>query len=892
MKKLYLLDASGYLYRSYFAIRNITNARGESTNALFGFIRSLLKLRKDFHPEYLVAVFDGPSSIQHREAMYVDYKAHRKAMPADLSYQIKWAQQACELMGIPYLAVTGVEADDTMGTIAVWAAQQGDSAYLCTSDKDLYQLVNDHIFILNTFKENQILGAKEVVEAFGVTPKQMVDYLAITGDASDNVPGLPGFGPKTASALLQEFGTLDHILENPEVVSGKKKEILIQHADQARLSRKLVTIHPDVPFTKDWAFFKIQQPDLKPLKEFYASMNFTSLIRELEMQQQPGIPPTQVVSDNKPVEYHLVDDPASLTALFKHLKSSQEVAVSVVASDPLPFRAELIGIAFSTNSHLGWYIPTNGKLGLDNVLSGLKDLFESKTVGFFGHNIKFDMQVLLNYGVAINRLVFDTMLASYLLNSHHRQHSLDHLMLERCGKLKMPMSDILGKGKTAITMLAVPLEQMSSCACEAADYSFRLKELLEPQLKERNLLPLMMDLELPLVPVLTNMERHGIYVDIPYLTHMSHDIQEMIHGLEQEIYELAGENFNINSPKQLSEILFTKMGIKPPKKTATGLSTSAEVLEVLRHDYPLAGKIVEYRTLEKLRSTYIDSLPLEVNPKTHRIHCTFNQSVAATGRLSCQDPNLQNIPIRNTIGRKIRGAFRPEKPDWSFLAADYSQIELRLLAHLSEDPLLIQAFERGEDIHASTASYVFNLPLDQVTKEIRNSAKAVNFGVIYGQQAYGLSQVLGIPVHEAATFIDTYFQRFKRVKEFVEECKEMARQTGRAVTYTGRERLIPEIHSKNMQIRAAAERLAINTPLQGTAADLIKIAMLRLDAQLKKDIYRSYAILQIHDELIFEVPDEEVPAMEKLVRDTMQGVLKLKVPLIVDVVIGKNWSEC
>lgn len=894
MKKLYLLDASGYLYRSYFAIRNITNARGESTNALFGFIRSLLKLRKDFHPEYLVAVFDGPSSIQHREAMYVDYKAHRKAMPADLAYQIKWAQQVCELMGIPYLAVSGVEADDTMGTIALWAGQQGNSAYLCTSDKDLYQLVNDHIFILNTFKENQILGAKEVEDAFGVTPKQMVDYLAITGDASDNVPGLPGFGPKTAAALLQEFGTLDHLLAHPEVVSGKKQEVLIQQADQARLSRKLVTIHSDVPFTKDWSFFKIQQPDLKPLKDFYASMNFTSLIRELEQQQQQlGIPPTPVAVDNKPVQYHLVDDPAAFTHLLKQLKASQEVAVSVVASSEThPIRAELIGIAFSTGSHLGWYIPTNGKLGFDNVLQGLRSLFENKTVGFFGQNIKFDMQVLQNYGITINHVSFDTMLASYLLNSHQRQHSLDHLMLERCGKLKMPLSDLLGKGKSAISVTEVPGEQMSLCACEVVDYTFRLKEMLQPQLEERHMVPLMMDLELPLVPVLAKMERHGIYVDIPYLHRMSHDIQQMIRGLEQEIYALAGETFNINSPKQLSEILFTKMGIRPPKKTATGLSTSAEVLESLRHEHPLAGKVVEYRTLEKLRSTYIDSLPLEVNPKTHRIHCTFNQSVAATGRLSCQDPNLQNIPIRSPIGRKIRGAFRAEKPGWSFLAADYSQIELRLLAHLSEDPLLIEAFERGEDIHATTAAYVFNLPLDQVTKDIRNSAKAVNFGVIYGQQAYGLSQVLGIDMKEASAFIETYFHRFKRVKEYIEECKEKARQTGRAVTYTGRERLIPEIHSKNAQIRAAAERLAINTPLQGTAADLIKIAMLRIDAQLRQGGYRSYAILQIHDELIFEVPDEEIPAMQKLVRDAMQGVLKLKVPLIVDVMIGKNWSEC
>lgn len=893
MKTLYIVDASGYLYRSYFAIRNITNSKGESTNALFGFLRSVMKLRKDFNPDHLVCIFDGPHSGKTRETIYSDYKAHRAETPKDLGYQIDWARKACELMGIPYLVVPEVEADDTMGSVAVWAAEHGITVYLCTSDKDLYQFVNDKILILNTFKENQILGPKEVEDNFGVPPEKMIDLLAMMGDTSDNVPGLPGIGPKTAAALLKEHGTLDYILDHPEVVSGKKRETIEQFADQARLSRKLVTIDTEVDFPKKFDFFAIKPFELDPLKKFYAEMNFNTLIRELD-QQQPiaeGIKHAKHVHDEVPSSYTLVDDEQALSEFLKQIISHKEIAVSTLGTQLKPFKSDLVGISLSVAPRQAWYIPTNGHLGLQKVLKALKGIFENPQIQFFGHNIKYDIHLLGHHGITIANVAFDSMLASYLLNSHSRQHTLDHLMLDLMGKVRKLRTDILGKGKSAILIENLPPKHIYEYCCEAADYTYQLKVFLEPQLKERKLYPLLMDLELPLIGVLAKMERHGIYLDIPYLDKMSKEILHLISHLEHDIYKLAGEKFNINSPKQLSEILFTKMGIKAPKKTATGLSTNADVLESLAAKYPIASKLMEYRTLEKLRSTYIDTLPMEVDTKTHRIHCTFNQSVAATGRLSCQDPNLQNIPIRSEIGRKIRGAFRPAKSDWSYLAADYSQIELRLLAHLSEDPHLIKAFKNGEDIHASTAAHIFGIPLDQVTKEMRYSAKAVNFGVIYGQQAFGLSQELGIEVKQAAEFIQAYFHQYKRVKEFVEETKELARKTGRAVTYTGRERLIPEIHSKNGILRSAAERLAINTPLQGTAADLIKMAMLEIDQKLKKK-YHGYMILQIHDELIFEVPDEEISEMKALVRETMEGVMKLKIPLVVDVIVGKNWSEC
>jgi DNA polymerase-1 len=890
---LYVLDASGYLYRSYFAIRNMTNAKGESTNALFGFLRSLQKLRKDFSPRYLVAVFDGPRSIHRRVQMYSEYKAHRAAMPADLRYQISWAQQACQLMHIPFLAIPDVEADDTMGTIAQRDDKKWDHVYLCTSDKDLSQLVNEKISVLNTFKENQILGPVEIEQTFGVPPEKMVDFLAMVGDTSDNIPGLPGVGPKTAASWLKEFGSLDKILAHPEKLPAKKAEMISQNRELVQLSRALVTVHTDVEVPSEKEFFAIGQGDFELLKTFYASMNFHSLIREMEgsislSTKKESVQKEEVIS----AQYHLVDDSESLEALLALLKNQHKIYLSIQGNDPQPLKSECIGIALCIDETHAWYLPARGHLGLKEILENLKIFFEEERISWCGHNIKYDLQILATHGIFLKNVGFDTMLASYLLSSHTRQHTLDHLMLEYYGVVTQTLEEVTGKGKTALSIWEVDHQQLLSYFCKKVLNIHQLHILFTKHLQERGLQTLFNSLELPLIHVLGEVERNGMYLDVPHLKQMSVDFLQKIHLLEEEVYLLAGEKFNLNSPKQLSQILYEKLQIKPPKKTATGLSTNADVLEILKASHPIAEKILEYRSLEKLRSTYVDALPLEVFPKTRRIHCTLNQMVTATGRLSCQNPNLQNIPIRTETGRKIREAFCPEKSLWSYLSGDYSQIELRLLAHFSEDPSLMEAFQEGEDIHVYTASRIFNVPIAQITKEQRHCAKAVNFGIIYGQQAYGLSQEIGVNVREAAAFIERYFERFGRVKEYTEECMQRVRDTGRAITFTGRERLIPEIHSKNMQIRSAAERLAVNTPLQGGAADLIKMAMLSVQDALKEKRLKSLMILQIHDELLFEVPHDEVSVMQELVKEHMQNVLKLKVPLVVDILLGKNWAAC
>lgn len=891
MQKIFVIDASGYLYSSYFAIRNMTNSKGESTNALYGFIRSVHKLIKDFDPSHLVAVFDGPQNAKKRLEIYPEYKANRTTSPQDLPYQIHWAQEFCSMMGLAYLNIPEVEADDTIGTVAKWAEKQGAQVYICSTDKDLGQLVNNHIFMLNTRKDNLVMGEKEVEETYGVLPHQIIDLLALTGDASDNVPGIVGIGPKTAAILLKQFGSLDQLLANSDQIPGeKKRSAIVENAEQALISRKLVTLDLEVHIPNTEEFYQFKSLDIVRLKDFYSRMNFNSLIKELDIAAQHN--PLMAAQNAIEERYILVDDEQSLKELISFLSTQREICFDTETTDLHPLKAELVGIGFAVSSANAWYVPVNGKLGLEKVLEAMTPLFENPEIGFYGHNVKYDYHILYNYGITVANICFDTLLASYLLNSHNRQHSLDTLSLQYFNKAKIAITDLIGKGKNTVTMREVPIEKVCNYCCEDVDYTCRLKHILEEDIKERQLEQLMQTLELPLLKVLAKMERHGIFLDVSWLENISYSVVEQIEAIEKRIYSLAGEEFNINSPKQLSQILQEKFLINLPKKTVSGFSTNADILENLKDEHPIAGVILDYRTLEKLRSTYIQSLPHEVNEKTHRIHCTLNQSVAATGRLSCQNPNLQNIPVRTEAGRKIRESFKPQHPHWSYLAADYSQIELRLLAHFSEDPNLIHAFQNNEDIHASTAAAIFNISLDQVSKEQRYHAKAVNFGIIYGQQAFGLAKELKIDVKSAAAFIDMYFKRFSRVKEYIEFCKEQARKTGKAVTYIGRQRAIPEISSKNGQFRMNAERLAVNTPLQGTAADLIKLAMLKIDQQLSALKLEGYMILQVHDELIFEVPDREIETFIPLVKNTMQNVFKLKIPLIVDITIGKNWKEC
>ncbi|HNA62062.1 MAG TPA: DNA polymerase I [Rhabdochlamydiaceae bacterium] len=878
MKKLYIVDAVNLLFRSYYAIGPMTNPRGESTNALFGFIRSLYKLIDEFSTNYLVAVFDGPDNKKMRTEIYAEYKSHRKAMPEDLYPQIERALKWCELAGMPFLSIPGVEADDTMGSIAVWAEKQETEVYLCSSDKDLCQLIDDKIFMIQLHKDNLVVDKKKVEEIYGITPKQMIDYLAIVGDASDNIPGLEGFGPKTAASLLQEFGTLDAILSHPEKVSGaKKQETIRQGKEIALLSRRLATIHRQVDFPKDETFFQIKAPQMEPLREFYQEMNFLSLLKEMELKG----------AKTDTSLYHHINTLNELDRLVEKLSTEAEICLDTETSKLSPLQAQMVGMGVAINAGECWYIPLNSEMSREQVLKRLEKLLSHPHLSFFGHNIKYDLHILTNEKLPIPAISFDTMIASYLVTPQNQRHNLDHLSLDRLHITKIPITDLIGKGSKQISMDEVAIDKVATYCCEDVDCTVRLKKIFEKELDAKELMPVFATVEMPLIPVLTKMERRGIYVDTQILTEMSKELSYKIGLIESQVYALAGHEFNLSSPKQLSKVLFEEMGIPAPKKTATGFSTSADVLEELK--VPITEKILEYRTLEKLRSTYVDALPQEINQETHRIHCTFNQSVAATGRLSCQDPNLQNIPVRTADGKKIRSAFKPQDSQWSFISADYSQIELRLLAHLSEDPVLLRAFNEGEDVHAYTASVVFDIPLKEVTDEMRHKAKAVNFGILYGQQAFGLSQGLKIDFRDAASFIETYFKRYPRVREFLEFCKESARQTGRVVTMTGRQRPIPDILAKNPQARAAAERLAINTPLQGTAADLIKIAMIQIDQVMSKD---AHMLLQIHDELLFESPDNHIETLSTQVKTIMEGVMQLKVPLEVHISIGKNWGEC
>jgi DNA polymerase-1 len=890
MKKIFIIDAVNFLFRSYYAIGPMTSPQGDSTNAVFGFIRSLFKIIKDFSPDHIVAVFDGPDNKRSRTAIYSDYKGHRKAMPEDLFPQIDKAKYFCEIAGIPILCHEGVEADDTMGSVALWAENMGSEAYLCSSDKDLCQLVSENVFVLNPHKDNLLITQKEVKELFGVAPEQMVDYLAMVGDSSDNIPGLEGFGPKTVSALLVEHKTLEHILNHPEVLSGKKKDTIIAQKEIALMSKKLATIQVDVTIPKDEDFYRYRYPDVEKVKQFYQLMHFMSLLKEIEAAPEKS---SEKQDSQLPHgDYVLVDNEEMLSSLVEDLKKEVEVCLDVETTSLSTMEARLVGVGLGVKEGHAWYIPLNGSIEKEKVLDALRDLFSAEYTGFYGHNFKYDLHVLLNENLPLPKVCFDTIIASYVLRPNTPKHNLDQLCLEKFGKVKIPIEDLIGKGKNQISMLDVAKEKICQYCCEDVDFTIRLKNLFTNELRDKHLESVFYDIEIPLIPVLLTMERNGICIDKEKLNAMSLDLSAKISHVEQTIYSIACETFNINSPKQLSHILFEKMGLKPPKKTQTGFSTSADVLESLQDESPIVKEILLYRSLEKLRSTYVDALPTFINNETKRVHCTFNQSVTATGRLSCQDPNLQNIPVRGDEGKKIREAFIPQNSEYLFLSSDYSQIELRLLAHLSEDPALIYAFSHREDIHTYTASLVFDVPLEEVSKEMRYKAKAVNFGILYGQQAFGLSQELSIDFKEASKFIKKYFERYPSVKDYLEQCKNEARLHGYATTITGRKRPIPEIDNKNPMIRAAAERLATNTPLQGTAADLIKIAMLQIHEKLIAENLDARMILQIHDELLFEVRKEHVDALSAIVKKIMEGVFTLKVPLVVDISIGKNWGEC
>lgn len=867
MKQLFVIDVSGYIFRAYHALPPMTNKEGQGTQALFGFIRAILKLLKDFSPEHLVAVFEGEDNKRKRLAIYKDYKATRDRAPEDLPQQMIWAAEFCRLMGMATLSIEGVEADDTMGSLAVWAARKGVDVFLCTSDKDLYQFVDGHVKILQTHKDNLLLDHHKVVELIGVEPAQIVDYLAIIGDSSDNIPGIPGLGPKSAAALLNTWGSLQGIYENIAQVT-KKRALLEEHKERAFLSRSLALIETDLAVPQDEDFYRLKEAQPESLQEFYRVMNFTSLISTKKAEKVEGRYTVACVNE----------------ALFQELMIADLVAFDCETTGLDVMSSTLVGVGFSWKKGEGVYLPVYRNKEAELFL---QKVFAARAKPWAAHNAKFDLHALKRAGIDVKATLYDTMLFSYLLFSEQRQHSLAFLAEKFLGQQKASFEELVGKG----LITDVPVAQVANYCGLDADLTLQLYHDLRPKIEARGLGRLLEEIEVPLLRVLFAMEEKGIFLDRHTLALTGHEVIAELAAVQERIFGAVGESFNLNSPKQLAAILFDRLQLPEKKKTSTGQrSTNAEVLEELAAEHPLVGDILHYRMLEKLRSTYIEALPSFVNAKTGRIHPFFNQFVAATGRLSCQDPNLQNIPVRNRLGRAIRRAFRPEKEGCLYLAADYSQIELRMLAHMSEDPVLVAAFEADEDIHAYTASLIFNTALQLVTAEQRRVAKVVNFGIIYGQQPFGLSKELKCSMKEAALFIDLYFARYPQVKAFLMSCKEKARASGYALTMTGRQREIADITSRNNALRTAAERLAINTPLQGSAADLIKMAMISAD-QLQQNL-QSRMILQIHDELLFEMNPAEEEALKKVVITAMQGVMKLKVPLKVDIAIGKNWEEC
>ena len=893
MDKIYIIDAVNFLFRSYYAIGPMTNDQGQSTSAVYGFIRSIQKIIKDFSPSHFVCVFDGPENKKSRQTLFADYKIHRKGAPEDLFPQFAWAHEYCKLAGIPILCINGVEADDTIASVATWARKKGADSYLCSSDKDLMQLVDQHTFVLHAHKDNLLIDEKGVKDLFGIRPDQMVDYLAIVGDASDNIPGLEGFGPKTASSLLEEFETLDNILAHPEKVKGEKKQaILREQKDIALMSRELATLNKDLEIPTEINFYQLKDPQKKELSHFFQQMRFNSLLKDMgELLSKIPSKKEQKKRHTDRKHYRLIDEEKELKELLHKLNEETEVALDTETSSLSPMDAQLVGIGFCIEPGEAYYVPCNGQLGQKKAHEILRDFFQTTHCGFYGHNIKYDLHVLENINIFPKKITFDTLIASYLLNPQSRRHNLDELTLEKLNHVKIPIESLIGKGKSEISMLDVPVEKVKDYCCEDVDYTARLKELFQEELDARNLNNLLYDIELPLLSILQKMERRGIYLDVNQIHAIKETLSSSLELLKTSIFLIAEEEFNLNSPKQLAHILFEKLGLKMPGKKTT-VSTSADVLEQLIQENPIVEKILEYRVLEKLRSTYAEALPLSINAHTGRIHCTFSQSVAATGRLSCQNPNLQNIPVRTTEGTAIRSCFKPQRKDWSFVGGDYSQIELRILAHFSKDPELLHAFNSGQDIHAYTASLIFSVPIHEVTSEMRTQAKTVNFGIIYGQSSFGLSQQLHISTKEASSFIKNYFERYPKVLDYLESCKLEAKKTGVSKTLTGRERPIPELSNKNPIIRSAAERLAINTPLQGTAADLIKMAMIEIEKTIEEKKLEGIMILQIHDELIFEVPDSEISIFKKLIKEKMENVIQLNVPVEVHIAVGKNWAEC
>jgi DNA polymerase I len=886
-KRIYLIDGSAYIYRAYHAIRSLSNATGFPTNAIFGFTRMLLKLIDERAPQYMGMFFDvkGPT-FRHRQ--YADYKANRPPMPDDLVMQVAPIKTVTEAFRIPVIEMEGYEADDLIGTTARQAQAAGFEVILVTGDKDFVQLLTDQVSIYDPMKDKTI-AVGDIVANNGVSPNQMIDVMGLSGDTADNIPGVPGIGPKTALKLIQAYHDLEGVYAHIDDIKGtKQRQNLTEFKDQALLSRDLVTICTEAPLKFDPEPFRSEDPD----EEKLAALCQTYEFRQLQQRfTAPVEGPTK--------HYHGIMDAAALSQLVTQLDQADLVALDTETTSKDPMRADLVGISFALEPHEAYYIPCGhrylgapSQLACQDVLATLKPILENPAIGKIGQNIKYDWMVLARHGIDLQGVRFDTMVASYLLNPSKRSHSLDQIAMDFLGHKTITYAEVVGKGSKKAGFEAVPVEKAIPYAAEDADITLMAYEALRPQLEKLALMDLFDTVEMPLVPVLLRMEMAGIAVDTDLLQDLSGSFESQLDVLETSIHALAGEAFNIKSSQQLGRILFEKLALPVQKKTKkkTGYSTDVGVLTTLAEQHELPALVLRHRSLAKLKSTYVDALMDMVHPTTHRIHTSYNQTVTATGRLSSSDPNLQNIPIRTEEGREIRKAFIP-RAGWKLLAADYSQVELRILAHYAQDDILIKAFANDQDIHTLTACEVFETSEEMITKELRRHAKVINFGIIYGMGPYSLSQDLGISQAMAKTYIDNYFKHYPGVKTFIDETIETARQTKQTSTLMGRIRLLPDIDSRNHNVRQFAERIAVNTPIQGTAADLIKLAMIAVDRQLREASYQATMLLSVHDEIVLEIPPREIAPVSALLQTTMETIWDLAVPLKVNMAVGDNWNE-
>lgn len=892
-KNFILVDGSSYLYRAFHAMPSLSNSKGMPTGAVYGVTNMLRKLLADHDPELIAVVFDAKGRT-FRDDLYDKYKANRQEMPAELIRQIEPIHAVVKAMGLPIIMIEGVEADDVIGTLAKKAASEGMPTLISTGDKDMAQLVDQDITLVNTMTDS-VLDPAGVKEKFGIPPEAIIDYLTLMGDTSDNIPGVPQVGPKTAVKWLQQYGSLDNIVTHAEEIKGKVGENLRAFIPQIPLTRQLTTIRLDVPIAFDTTQFTRKAPDHGALLKLYQELEFKNWLSQV----LGNAASLQNKAPEKHKNYETILTEAQFEKWIQRLGAATLFAFDTETTSLNYIDAKIVGVSFAIEAGEAAYVPFGHdydgapiQLSAERVFAQLKPILENPNIKIIGQNIKYDIEVLANHGIKLAGVAFDTMLESYVLDSSSNNHNMDSLALKYLGWRTINYEDIAGKGAKQIPFQQINIETAATYAAEDADVTLQLHQKLSPKLQEnRGMQHVFSAIEMPLVPVLATIERHGVLIDANKLAKQTHELEKRIIALEEQAFSEAGTPFNLNSPKQLQEILFTQLQLPVLQKTPTGQASTADaVLQELALDFPLPKLIIEYRSLSKLMTTYTKKLPEQISSVTGRIHTSYNQTGAATGRLSSSDPNLQNIPVRTEEGRKIRQAFIAP-PGHVLVSADYSQIELRIMAHISNDPSLLNAFERELDIHQATAAEVIGIPLEKVTSEQRRSAKAINFGLIYGMSAFGLAKQLGIGRQEAQDYIDRYFARYPLIKAYMENTRTKAHQQGFVETLSGRRLYLPEINSSQMMRQKAAERAAINAPLQGTAADIIKHAMINIDAWLKQEKIAAKMIMQVHDELVFEVPEQEAQSFMEKIRQHMMQAFPLKVPLVVSIGSGLNWDE-